>query len=1395
MQLIKKIITGFTLILIISSFNISNIFAQITAPNATESFSTDYSSGYIDAGGENDLVFVFCGDQDEPDIGELEVENATGCSVTWFQFDGVSYQPMGITGITASGLTSGGYMAQVECAGVVNCYRAWVWVNQTFVNVEEIDPSCEEFTLHGEVDPLDTEFDIVDPPGMNFEVDEETEILVCFWADHTYVSDIGFYLKAPGHEADEPEYPVNSDGNHAVVELLPPVSNWGDNTSTGSTSIPASALGCSNPDDVNTVCQSGNNIENFCFSSQFDAGNPTLTPCVCDMSVPLANTYASVGPWDAIYGFNAGDDGWAVQIYDCEEFDYGSLNQVLINFTAETECGETSFIYNSGDISGLPSSEINDNSCDAATASYFIVPPEDPPGAYTVTSSITEYLWTCDNTSFTSTDLDPTLTPGTPAYPTETSNFLLHATETIDVIGSPSCEQTATEEFITLPADATISPIAPMCADDSPVQINVADPGGEFSVGAGTDSDAVQNGIFYPEVAGPGTHTIYYDISEPCPDSDDIDVIVYENIEIQNFSDNVCDGADENYTVSFDVVEDPGGSPAEFQVNDGGGFESDTGSFSQDFPSANNYNLTVTDLHNCDNIVLEGYTDCGCTTYAGTMSSLQMVNLCEGECTGGAVGHEGNQALDANDVFEFILHDGSEYPADATSIIDRNSTPDFCMTGGMTYDTTYYISAVCGNEEGTTGHVVSDPSSDLCYSQSTGTPVVWHENPVVTIDETNVSVCGLTVDLTGSVPTAGMGTWISDSSFNAISGTTIHDNVVSILAGDGYGEYLFTWEIDNNQCTGSDDVTVNFNQTPNAYAGNDTTVCGSSVELNAEYSITGANGYWSAEGVNFSQPASPNATATLSSGNYGTYVLTWTESNLGCSDDDYLSVTFVEQPQPTVSNSSDVTCGLTYNLHVDNVMGEGTWTAWEDGNQVYPTFDDDTSPTTIVTINGYAGGHSRSIDFQWEETNTAYGLPCTNSVITTITFYQEPFASVGETDYDEVCGNQYTFDADTTNYGWAFGKWIAKDIGIIEWIPDNNIPDPTVTIQPGAFGDSAHVEAEFIWRMTSDTSSSTASCTDLDTISVTFYKKPNANAGSDDSICGLQYDLEAFYNLPETDGYTPYGFWTAYNDTNPGTANFADFESPATMVNVSQPGDYYFIWRENNSLRSSCNDRDTVMIEFKEKPVISAGEDFDVCGKNTSMNAVSAGFDGNWLDVPGATYDNPNDPNTSVSYHAGYGDITFIWQEANEECTSKDTVVVTFWQEPNAQLAMDAEDTAVCGRKFNLRAENPGSGVNGNWVANPSNSVDFYFNTYNDTVEVTYYGYYDFNWVLSNHPANEPPTFCSDTSEPWTVHFIEIPQANAGNDTLFCGLSGQLEAEFATSTSTGQWADFSGNIT
>jgi hypothetical protein len=181
----------------------TGVFAQITAPSASSSFTTNYSAGFLGTGGTNDVVYVFCGDQSQSNIGALTL-NAPGCTVSWYEYDGISFVDMGVTGTTLSNIGSGFYMARKNCSGTITCYRAWVWVNQTFVDVTPIPPGCETFTLTGQAQALDNSFDINDPPGSDFILDANTYIKVCFWANHTYVSDIGFYLKSPGSQAANP---------------------------------------------------------------------------------------------------------------------------------------------------------------------------------------------------------------------------------------------------------------------------------------------------------------------------------------------------------------------------------------------------------------------------------------------------------------------------------------------------------------------------------------------------------------------------------------------------------------------------------------------------------------------------------------------------------------------------------------------------------------------------------------------------------------------------------------------------------------------------------------------------------------------------------------------------------------------------------------------------------------------------------------------------------------------------------------------------------------------------------------------------------------------------------------------------------------------------------------
>jgi len=155
---------------------------------------------------------------------------------------------------------------------------------------------------------------------------EEIDVKVCFTANHTWVSDLGFYLLAPGGDTIEP-------GNHGVVQLLPAASNWGSEaTHVGWTGTPWDILGCSDPLDENTTCQAGNDLVDLCFTSTLPASNPEHTLCVCDAETPLTGDYASVEAWDSVFGYPL-IAPWGVAIADCEGIDIGELLAVSILFT------------------------------------------------------------------------------------------------------------------------------------------------------------------------------------------------------------------------------------------------------------------------------------------------------------------------------------------------------------------------------------------------------------------------------------------------------------------------------------------------------------------------------------------------------------------------------------------------------------------------------------------------------------------------------------------------------------------------------------------------------------------------------------------------------------------------------------------------------------------------------------------------------------------------------------------------------------------------------------------------------------------------------------------------------------------------------------------------------
>ena len=188
-----------------------------------------------------------------------------------------------------------------------------------------------------------------------------------------------------------------------------------------------------------------------------------------------------------------------------------------------------------------------------------------------------------------------------------------------------------------------------------------------------------------------------------------------------------------NYTVCFDIT----GGEAPYFVD--GVQITGTQYCSTAIDCGDGYSFEVTDSQNCGPVtVAQAQVACDCTTQVGDIDvTLNPLNTCD-DGTLSASYDATNEALDGDDVVDFILHNGDGVP------ILTSSTPDFTFGAPLVYGTVYYIAARVGNDDGT-GSV---DSTDPCLSLSDATPVVWNESPTATLSGAAQVCAGETVSFT-----------------------------------------------------------------------------------------------------------------------------------------------------------------------------------------------------------------------------------------------------------------------------------------------------------------------------------------------------------------------------------------------------------------------------------------------------------------------------------------------------------------------------------------------------------------------------------------------------------------------------------------------------------------------
>jgi hypothetical protein len=276
-------------------------------------------------------------------------------------------------------------------------------------------------------------------------------------------------------------------------------------------------------------------------------------------------------------------------------------------------------------------------------------------------------------------------------------------------------------------------------------------------------------------------------------------VEVFDAPQVDNIS-TTCNATNTEYTVTFEIT----GGVTPYSVTPAGASVVGGIFTSNPIPTGSGYNFVVTDINNCAPVTVQDpIVVCNCDTEVGQMG-LTLIENC-GPGTVMANYDNTDEFLDPDDARVFILHSGSSASI-IPPVIATSTTPSVTFDPAtMSYGTTYYLSAVVGNDDGAGG---VDEAGDPCSQVAQGTPIVFYQLPTATIaGGTDICVgnsTNLTLTLTGAAP------WdvnINGSSVSIFTSPFIY--TVSPMVTTTYVPSTVTDDHCTNTATGSETVTVN----------------------------------------------------------------------------------------------------------------------------------------------------------------------------------------------------------------------------------------------------------------------------------------------------------------------------------------------------------------------------------------------------------------------------------------------------------------------------------------------------------------------------------------------------------------------------------------------------------
>ena len=510
-------------------------------------------------------------------------------------------------------------------------------------------------------------------------------------------------------------------------------------------------------------------------------------------------------------------------------------------------------------------------------------------------------------------------------------------------------------------------------------------------------------------------------------------------------------------------------------------------------------------------------------------------------------------------------------------------------------------------------------------------------------------------------------------------------------------------------CTAVDDITITINDLPNAYAGEDQSVCeGYEVTLTA----TGGDMYeWSDDVMN-GMPFIPLFS--------NTYTVTVTNASTWCSATDQVSVTLL--PSPTVFGGPDQTVcegsQITFTASASGGTTPYTY-QWSDGVQQGVSFTPTSTQDYYVTVTG--GNSCSRIDTVFLTVNM---LPMGSAG------FDQTICVGQNADLEAMGGDSYNWSTGSTNAAISVNPTSTQSYFVTIYSPEGCFIKDTVIVnveqnhlvdagtnQSVCANNSAVILSGTVTNSSggtwsggagyyvntndlnttympsqSEINSGTAlltltsqpgACNSVsDNVTITFTLAPTVNAGSDLEICQNAFPILLDGAVTIAAG----GIWSGgtgtYSPSN--TSLTAGYTPSQAEINIG-----YFTLNLTSTGNGNCLEvTDDVTFMLTPEPLVDAGNDEIVCASNPSVNiyaSVQNATGGIWTGGTGSF--DPSNTSLNVTYTPSISEITAgsvtltLTSTGNGVCLAvQDQMTITINSNPLATISSygDASCYGTC---------------------------------------------------------------------------------------------------------------------